>query len=325
MTKWILVAALTSLLACGSDDKASSGADAGATHPGADAAGTADPVQVFYADFHASRYSQAGADAEALDAFVAAHPGAGDASIVRGLAHLWHIAEFGRDPSQDPSGLPSEAMATLGAFQEAQAQNPDDPRVDCWLGLTLVNAGRQIGSDDLVEQGLATIDQGVEAYPEFNLFCRSLAYDSLPASDPDFARSVDALWQTVDRCFGETVDRSDPDIAPYLDQATRTGQKRVCWNDDIAPHNAEGFLLYFGDVLVKHGDVEPARVMYQNVQKIAEYSSWPYKGLVEERLGADLAARAALYQDGDSTNDPPLGGDTIAHSCTACHAASADE
>ena len=323
MTKWIALALTLTLSACSSDSP--TGADAGGTSPGPDAAGAADPAQVFYGDFHASRYSRAGADAEALDAFMTAHPDAGDASIVRGLAHLWHLVEFGRDPSQDPSSIPAEAMATLTAFQQARANNPDDPRVNCWLGVTLVNAGRQIGSDDLVQQGLATLDRGVEAYPEFNLFCRSLAYDNLPASDPDFDNAVNALWQTVDRCYGDTVDRTDPDITPYLGRATRTGKMRVCWNDDVAPHNAEGFLLYFGDVLVKHGDLAPARVMYQNVQKIAEYSSWPYQSLVEERLGADLTARAALYQDDDPDNDPALAGDTSNHGCTYCHAGSADE
>lgn len=286
---------------------------------------TANPVAQFYVDFGASRYSQADENAAALDAFLEEDPDAADAAVVRGLAHLWHISEFGRDPSQDPATIFPEASKLMSQFQQARDNNPDDPRVPCWLGLVEIVSGQQISNPELVAQGYATIEEGVEAFPEFNLFCRALAYAPLPASDPDYALAIDAMFETMDLCYGETVDRDNPTIEPWLDQATSEGTKRVCWNDAIAPHNAEGFYLFFGDLLVKSGDSATAEILYANAQLIAEYDQWPYKSILEERLGADLEARGLLYADEDVQNDPPLGGDSGQRGCTYCHASSAAE
>src|SRR5262249_31850567 len=155
--------------------------------------------------------------------------------------------------------------------------------------------------------------------------CRALAYASLPASDPDYAKAVDALFDTLDVCFETKVDRTNPDITPYLGLATGQGAKRVCWNDATAPHAAEGFYLYFGDLLVKQGPPDVAKVLYADVKLVKEYPSWPYKSLLEERLSADLSAKAALYADADASNDPPLAGDETNHGCTYCHASTAAE
>lgn len=292
---------------------------------GGQGTGGADPISTFYDDFHSSRYSAAKTDAEALDAVLVADPTAGEPAVARGLAHLWHISELGRDPSADPSSIIPEAVKLLDQFVTARANSPDDGRVPCWLGLTQINIGRQTSNQALVDQGLSTIDEGVAAYPEFNLFCKALAYSALPASDPDFAKASEALFDNLDVCFGESVDRANPDITPYLGQATSTGEKRVCWNDAITPHGAEGFYLFFGDVLVKQGDVATAAIVYHDAELIAEYSSWPYKALLESRLTGDLDARAALYANAAIADDPPIAGDEISHGCTYCHAASADE
>jgi len=169
------------------------------------------------------------------------------------------------------------------------------------------------------------LDKAVEQWPEFNLFCLGLAYDQLPARDPDYAKAVKAALDNVDACVGEPLDRNAPDISKYLGQATNEGPKRACWNTWIAPHNAEGFYLWVGDVLVKQGNVSAARVAYNDVKLIAEYPRWPYRALLEDRLSSDLDAKAALYQDADPANDPPFGGEEANRRCMVCHAATADE
>lgn len=292
---------------------------------GAGGSPEADPLAIFYEDFHASRFSKASEDMAALDALVDGSAAPGDAATVRALAHLWYVSESSRDPSITPTEIFAEASKLLGHFSGAQEANPNDPRVPCWLGLTQITTGQAIGDQDMVDQGYATIETGVDGYPEFNLFCRALAYGGRPASDPDFQIAIDSLYETLDLCFGESVDRNDPDITPYLDQATSEGDKRVCWNDPVAPHNAEGFYLFFGDLLVKNGDLEAAAVVYENARLVAEYDAWPFKAVVEGRLTEDLAARSALYLDDVNENDPPLGGGDPSHGCTICHASSAAE
>ena len=133
------------------------------------------------------------------------------------------------------------------------------------------------------------------------------------------------MWDTFTACYGETADRNNPDITKYLGRATAVGPNRACWNDWIAPHNAEGTYLYTGDLLVKQGHVAAAKIMYRNATLIKEYAQWPYKYLLADRLSADLDGKAKLYADADPKNDPPLGGASDGHGCTYCHAATAEE
>jgi len=293
--------------------------------PASDHAQTFDQVSEFREDFEAARYSRAALDAAALDRASEAAPQASQLALSRALAHLWHVSEGGREPGQDPRMLGQEAAALPELFQRAQAVNPSDARIDCWGGVSVVRAGRQLGDEALLQRGLDWIESGVVAYPEFNLFCRALAYEDLPVGDPNYTRAVDALFETLDLCFGEPIDRQRPEITKYLHQATARGEKRVCWNGALAPHNAEGFYMYFGDLLVKQGELEVAKVIYGNATLIPEYDRWPYKALLEERLSSDLAARAALYRDGSPNDDPAPGGNEIHRNCAYCHASSAEE
>jgi hypothetical protein len=305
---FVLLASLAGAAACSSDDD---------DQPPA--------TTRFLSDFHASRYSHAAARAAELDQAAEADPGHGRLSFDRALAHNWHLQEWRRDPNPDPAALQAEGQSLLGMFQTAYENNPDDHRVGCFYGLQLVGAGRATANDALVQQGIAVLERAVEGWPEFNGFCLGLAYDQLPASHPDYAKALDAAFANVDICVDQSIDRDNPDITPYLSQATSTGVKRACWNDEIAPHNAEGFYLWIGDLLVKQGKVAAARVAYNNVKLIKEYPSWPYRSLVEDRLSADLDAKAALYHDADPSNDPPFGGEEVGRRCVVCHAATADE
>ena len=279
----------------------------------------------FFEDFHASRYSQAAARASELDVAAEMQPEHGRLSFDRALAHNWHLQESGRQASPDAAALQAEQHSLPGLFQTAYENNPSDPRVGCFYGLQLVGGGRAMANDALLQQGIAVLEQAVREWPEFNLFCLGLAYDMLPASHPDYAKAVKAALDNVDACVGEAVDRNAPDISKYVAQATSEGPKRACWNTWTAPHNAEGFYLWVGDVLLKQGNVAAARVAYNDVKLIAEYPTWPYRALLDDRLSADLDEKAALYQDADPDNDPRFGGDEVNRRCTVCHAATADE
>jgi hypothetical protein len=120
------------------------------------------------------------------------------------------------------------------------------------------------------------------------------------------------LWDNLDACYGEKVDRKNFDIKKYLNQLTTTGKKSTCWNTWIAPHNLEGFLLIMGDALVKKGELETALNLYRNAQVPKEYDTWDYKNLLEERIATTEAAIAA------KTAQPKLKFAPIP-SCMICH------
>jgi hypothetical protein len=236
--------------------------------------------------------------------------------LLQGLGNLWFVAESDRDPSGGPQ-IPAAIGAALQHFGRMRVLRPEDHRVLGWFGSTQIGAGHATQDPALVAAGQAMVADGVTAWPEFNLFVHALIYSGYPAGSPEFDSAVDAFHETNELCFGP-LDRDNPDVTPYLGNATTTGVKRVCWNGDYALHNFEGYFLEMGDLLVKAGKVPAARRAYQNAQLIDSYETWPYRSMLVERL-ATIEARAALYADADQDNDPRLVSETEVQ-CASCHA-----
>jgi len=69
---------------------------------------------------------------------------------------------------------------------------------------------------------------------------------------------------------------------------------------------------------VKAGQVNVARIVYQNAKYASNYATWPYRQVLESIEASDLNARAALYADSNRLNDPPLG--VPNRGCVYCHA-----
>ena len=55
---------------------------------------------------------------------------------------------------------------------------------------------------------------------------------------------------------------------------TQTGVKRACWNNWKAPYNLQGFWLNMGDMLVKSGDPEKAKIYYEKLIFNHQDSIW---------------------------------------------------
>jgi hypothetical protein len=332
-----ILAALCALgvLACGDDaaNQASSGTTTTSTGSGGGGGagggtgaggggGAEDPVSKAIADFteafQTEQYSRAPDLAAQLDAAAQIAPDRADVNLLRGHVRLWRLSEWGRDLSQDTSEIPAIALSARAAFEAARDLAPDDHRLLGWLGPLKIGIGNATTNNELIAEGFSDVEDGVAAYPEFNLFVRALVRASAPNGSAELAEAVEAMWQTLDVCVGEPVDRDNLDYAPYMDLETDTGTKRVCWNDEKARHNFEGFFLYFGDLLVKAGDPDTATAAYQSAQLSSTYATWPYRTELEARI-QDAPARAALFADADPSNDPEIVA-ASSHQCAACHA-----
>jgi hypothetical protein len=275
-------------------------------------------VTAFTTTFEQQDYASSTARIAELDAAAELYPERADVTRRQGLARLWWLSEFGRDPSQDPSTIPATAIAMQAAFVRSLELEPEDHRVLGWLGATQVSIGGFTANPDLIAQGIATIDRGVEAHPEFNLFVRALVLQGYPRGSAELDGAIEAMWTTVDLCAGEAVDRENLDFSAYLDRETVEGPERVCWNTPEALHNFEGFFFYFGDMLVKAGRDAQAEHVYETAMHSSTYDTYPYAGDLEARV-AMIGARSALYADADPANDPELIG-MGARQCATCHA-----
>jgi hypothetical protein len=77
-------------------------------------------------------------------------------------------------------------------------------------------------------------------------------------------------------------------------------------------------MLNLGNGLVKAGQVEVAKIVYADARYAKNYASWPYRQILESITASDLKARAALYDNDDPGDDPPLA--VPNRSCVYCHA-----
>jgi hypothetical protein len=247
-----------------------------------------------------------------------------------GATHFWHVGESARDLNQQKDqNIFAQDMPTAASLFE-KALNLDyysphligyvnDDHLPGYWGITTVHTGQQEQNPDVTAYGDSILDFAVYQFPEFNNFNRWAAHNTDSKDSDTYKKALDSLWQDIDACIGTRIDRSNPDMKPYLGLVTSVGRKKACWwEGDIAPYGYEGLVLNLGNGLVKAGQVDAAKVMYANAKYAANYSTWPYRSVLEGIAASDLNARAALYADADSGNDPPLS--VPNRSCVYCHA-----
>ncbi len=128
------------------------------------------------------------------------------------------------------------------------------------------------------------VKKAIEEWPEFNYFTGGYVLSQLPKEHKRFAEAVEWQWKNLDACTGETVNRKTGDYSKYMTLETIEGEKRVCWNSWIAPHNFEGFFMNMGDMLVKQGNWQTAIKIYNNTKLSKTYSDWKYKETLEKRI-----------------------------------------
>jgi hypothetical protein len=254
----------------------------------------------------------------ALQAAILVNPDSGELKAFLAATHWWHVSEFHRDPAPDPAILQQDLPRALQLVQAAAVLAPDDDHLPGFAGVLSVHVGRRAGVPDLVASGERTLDYAVYQFVEFNSFNRWAAYNADPRDSPTFAEGLNALWDAVDACTGTRVDRTNPDVTPYLFRETRVGRKKTCWNNELAPYAFEGLMFNFANGLVKAGQLDAARAAFHNVTLAPNFATWPYRTAFEAVAGSDLEARAALYADADPNNDPPVA--VKDRSCVYCHA-----
>ncbi len=284
--------------------------------------------QTFWEGFHAGRYAELPESLRLLTAAYLETPNDPELARLLGLAHLWNVSERERVQTPDPR-VTDSAILSERYLQEAYRLEPKDGRLPGFIGVLRLALGSINDDPKLTTDGYLTIQDGVSAYPEFNLFVLSVGLSQLPAGSERFNESVEAMWHNFEVCANVTVSRDDTALArlpalnqTFLDRAARNqlsdGVRRACTNTQIAPYNLEGFFMHWGDVLVKQGRTAAARTIYGLAKMTPTYQSWPYRAILEDHV-ANLEARAVAYKNPDPTQQPELVVASSAMACVVCH------
>jgi hypothetical protein len=231
-----------------------------------------------------------------------------------GWLHAWALAERNRKPAS--ASVISHIPLARRYFEEAVALVPDEPRYLGFLASFTLAEGQVFDNERVTRTGYFMMKDAVAAWPEFNLFTSGYVMSAGPVDHAPFQEGLEQQWKTLEVCFGT---RDIPTAANFQRaRETKEGHQRACWNSWIAPHNFEGFFLNFGDMLVRAGDVQRARGIYEAAKLSATYDTWPYRRVLERRL-ASLDGLQARFASADRSEPEHTTMFNAAFSCTGCH------
>jgi hypothetical protein len=230
-------------------------------------------------------------------------PRDGRSQFLLGMLHLYRstlaCAEFDFRALCDAAK--AEGLAAQEPLDRAAELLARDTRIPGFRAATTYANGFVQNDPARLALGMQQIEAAVDANPLFNSFdAFAVVAPILPASDRYYQ---DRILPLVDFVF-----RDNPSCPFTLPE--------ICNNVGMAPHNIEGTVLLLGDIYAKGGRLADAQLWYSFGRVIGAGSGYRYQAYLDDRV-ANAAARVALYQDGDPSNDPPLIGG--GGSCIYCH------
>lgn len=265
---------------------------------------------------------------EVLRALTAAHDvGPPDPllSTILASAHLWRfITRHRTGLSRDEVVAALEASRRYG--EEAVRLDPGDDTatapsivsITAWIlnelqGRPEANAAIAI---DVLKRSMV--------YPEFAGFIQGWLIGGMHKPGDRYFDQVELGYDVVlEACASPLTIPDPPRFNKLLHTifALRVWRAPVCYENVAAPHNIEGMFFAMGDAWLKAGDVDRARIWYENVKTAPRYDSWKYKDLLEARL-RDLAGhRRKFLADTGKILDvaEPAMQFQSEHSCGVCH------
>jgi hypothetical protein len=254
----------------------------------------------FWTIFHGGRYQDIAPVLDTLTAQYLANPSDATTAAHIGFLQAWRLSEHARENPR--ATVTDDIVVGRKYFAEAVRLDPDI-RYEGFRAALELAEGSVHKDEKLLRRGYFDLLSAKDAWPEFNLFTTGYMLSRLPYTDSKFADGVAYQWETIDRCVEEKVDRPHLSMAPYMNKATTVGRKRACWNTWIAPHNFEGFFLNMGDMLVKQGHPDQARVVYAQARASNTYDRWPYRDILEARIAA-ADDNVAKFRQATPDSDP---------------------
>ena len=254
----------------------------------------------FWAALRGDRKGERAKVIEDLETAATELPNEEEIALLNGLAHLWRLAEPLAVEANDVATTVQSASRAQAELERAYALCPTDHRIPAWLGPVLINGGRAMGNGQMVADGFAVLQRGIDNYPSFVLFSKLLSYANEPAASEDFQKALEAVNANIGYC-SEPGSETDP----------------ACTNTFQAAHNFEGSMVFLGDVYAKAQRKSEALGFYNQAKGASTYGTWPWRSLLEERLQT-LDARVTAHGTASTADDLSAAWQSN-FQCSVCH------
>lgn len=241
-----------------------------------------------------------------------------------GAAHLWRFQERRRMGRTAPE-MRDDLVQAADYADRTLAADPDDTfapaiRVTAHWQLAVLD-----GKPDELPAIELEILENTQSYPEFHAFVQGwLLSAMLPVDSPRYREAAEGFKLLADACAGFTTPpnlKFNGLVFAYL-AIKAWATVRLCYNNPVAPHNLESTFLSTGDMMVKMGQFDAARIWYGNAQASPTYATWRYRELVERRLASDFKTLQAKFvaDSGKLDVDDPALSFQSTMGCANCHA-----
>jgi len=208
-----------------------------------------------------------------------------------GFIYFWKFGERGRK-AHDTS-IFSNVFKSNYFFKKAIEADPSDERIYSLQSAAEMCEGTIRNDNPQVIKAYLNGIRTLKKWPQFNRFAPAAVVSVLDKNSLMFDQGLRFQWITIDECSCKKISKKDllehpeiivPDLIEEARKSSDQKIKRACWNTWKAPHNFEGYMLNFGDMLVKKGNLEEAKRLYSAIKLSPSYKDWPYQSVLEERI-----------------------------------------
>ena len=290
--------------------------------------------EFMWTQFHLGNYDSIPVILDKLNNAYKHDPNDADVSAHLGFIYLWAFSERIRNHHQER--ILENIFLSNRFFKEAIVLNPKDTRLYGFQSAVQMCEGALTNNFEMLAQSYFASLQAVRKWSQFNKFALSYVESQLDTGSRMYKQGLRYQWQIIDECTKEKLTEekimNDPakELTALYDQIDTSNDpkiKRACGNSWIAPHNWEGFFLNFGDMLVKAGKPEQAKVMYSAVKISPSYPEWIYKDVIDKRI-AEMEMNVHAFNRKQNLTELKDSRQMMINSefsCTGCHQMSPQE
>jgi hypothetical protein len=208
-----------------------------------------------------------------------------------GFIYLWKFCE--RERIKHDSSVFTNIFISNEFFKKSIKLDPADDRIYSLQAAAEMCEGAILEDDGQIRRAYLKGLKAVKKWPQFNRFSLAAIESTQNKNSRRFREGLRFQWITMDECSCRKLEKKEilehpekviPELITELQQSSDPRIKRACWNTWIAPHNFEGYLLNFGDMLVKRGYLKEAKQMYAAIKLSPSYKEWPYQSVLEDRI-----------------------------------------